>query len=331
MKLRGVRGVRGVHILLLPVAFFALGAQGAMAQAYPTRTVRLIAASAPGGTSDILARLLAQQLTGDLGQSFVVENRAGASGILGTDVVAKAPPDGYTLLLIQPSLTINPHIFAKLPYDAIRDLAPISLVVDVPQIVCVHPSVPAKSIKELIALAKSPRGAKLTNGSPGQGTHPHLTSERFQQAAGITLEQVVYKGVGPAFIGLVSGEVAVVFSAISSAMPHVKSGRIRPLAVTTLKRLTAMPEVPTIAETVLPGFESSQWFGVLAPAGTPRPVIDRLHQAITSATRNPEVKEKFAAMAMETVASTPDEFAKTIREETATWAKVIKAAGIKPR
>ena len=321
--------MRAIRALLLSAAVFALGAPNVLAQAYPTKTVRVIAASAPGGTSDILARLLAQQLTNELGQSFVVENRAGASGIIGTDLVAKAPPDGYTLLLIQPSLTINPHIFAKLPYDAIRDFAPVSLVVDVPQIVCVHPSVPARTVKELIALAKSSRG-QITNGSPGAGTHPHLTAERFQQEAGIKLQQVVYKGVGPAFIGLISGEVMVVFSAVSSAMPHVKGGKIRPLGVTSLKRIAALPDVATVAET-LPGFESSQWFGVLAPAGTPRPIVERLHQAIANATRTPDLKEKFAAMAMESVNSTPDQYAKTIREETATWAKVIKAAGIKPQ
>jgi len=320
---------RASQALLVAAAVSAVTAQNVLAQAYPTRSVRLIAASAPGGTSDILARLLAQQLTADLGQTFVVENRAGASGIIGTDVVAKAPPDGYTLLLIQPSLTINPHIFAKVPHDAIRDFAPISLVVDVPQSVSVHPSVPARSIRELIALAKADRG-KLTNGSPGQGTHPHLTSERFQQAAGIKFEQVVYKGVGPAFIGLVSGEVALVFSAVSSATPFIKSGKIRAIGVTSLKRLATLPDVPTVAET-LPGFESSQWFGILAPAGTPRPIIERLHQAITNASRTADLKEKFAAMSMEPVNSTPEEFAKVIREESVTWGKVVKAAGIKPQ
>ena len=323
MKVRAAR-------VLLPAALLALGAQNVLAQAYPARTVRVIAASSPGGTSDLLARMIAQQLTTDLGQSFVVENRPGASGIIGTDVVAKAPPDGYTLLLIQPSLTINPHIFAKVPHDAVRDFAPITLVVDVPQIVSVHPSVPARSVKELIALAKANRG-KLTNGSPGVGTHPHLTSTQFQQAAGIELQQVVYKGVGLAFIGLVSGEVGVVFSAVSSAMPYIKGGRIRPLGVTSLQRLATLPDVPTISEAALPGFESSQWFGVLAPAGTPRPVIDRLHQAITSGTRNPDLKEKITSMEMVLVNSTPEHFAKVIREESVSWAKVIKAAGIKPQ
>jgi tripartite-type tricarboxylate transporter receptor subunit TctC len=328
---------RARQALLFASAVCAIAAQNVLAQsastssghAYPTRPVRLIAASAPGGTSDILARLLAQQLTADLGQTFVVDNRAGASGIIGTDLVAKAAPDGYTLLLIQPSLTINPHIFAKVPYDAVRDFAPISLVVDVPQVVSVHPSVAAKSIKDLIALAKADPG-KVTNGSPGQGTHPHLTSERFQQAAGIKLQQIVYKGVGPAFVALVSGEVAVVFSAVSSATPYIKSGKIRAIGVASLERLPTLPDVPTIAET-LPGFQGSQWFGVLAPARTPRPIVDRLHQAISKAARSPEMKEKFASMGMESVVSTPEAFAKVIREETVTWANVIKAAGIKPQ
>jgi tripartite-type tricarboxylate transporter receptor subunit TctC len=321
--------LRASQPLLLAAVLSAFAARDVLAQDYPTRAVRLIAASAPGGTSDILARLLAQQLTAELGQTFVVENRAGASGIIGTDFVAKAAPDGYTLLLIQPSLTINPHIFAKIPYDAVRDFAPISLVVDVPQIVSVHPSVPVRSVRELIALAKANPG-KLTNGSPGAGTHPHLTSERFQQAAGIELEQIVYKGIGPAFIGLISGEVAMTFSAVSSAMPHVKGGKIRAIGVTALKRLAALPDVATVADT-LPGFESSQWFGILAPAGTPRPIVERLHQAIASASRTPAVKERFASMAMEPVNSTPDAFARIIREEIVTWGKVVKAAGIRPR
>ena len=321
--------LRANQALLLATAVSTLAAQSVLAQSYPTRTVRLIAASAPGGTSDILARLLAQQLSAELGQQFVVENRAGASGIIGTDVVAKAAPDGYTLLLIQPSLTINPHIFAKVPHDAVRDFAPISMVVDVPQIVSVHPSVPARSVKDLIALAKADPG-KITNGSPGAGTHPHLTSERFQQAAGIKLQQIVYKGIGPAWIALVSGEVATVFSAASSAMPHIRSGKVRPIGVTSPKRLATLPDVATVADT-LPGFESSQWFGILAPAGTPRPIVERLHEAITKAARTPDLKEKFAAMSMEPVNSTPEEFAKVIREEIVSWAKVVKAAGIKPQ
>ena len=315
---------------LLLASIAALGIQSALAQTYPARTVRLVAASAPGGTSDLLARLLAQKLSETFKQQFVVENRAGASGILGTDAVAKAPPDGHTLLLIQPSLTINPSIFTKLPYDAISDLAPVINVVDVAQCVSVHPSVPAKTVKDLIALAKAQPGA-LTIGSPGAGTHPHLTAELFQQMAGVRMQQVVYKGVGPAFIALVSGEVGVVFSAVPSAMPHIKSGRIRALGVTTAKPLASLPGVAAIAESALPGFESSQWFGILAPAGTPRPIIDRLHQEIARASSSPEMKERLTGMGMTVINTTPEQFAAVIKKETETWAKVIKAAGIKPQ
>ena len=315
---------------LLFTALAVAGIQDVLAQAYPARNVRLVAASAPGGTSDILARLLAQKLAEAFKQQFVVENRAGASGILGTDAVAKAQPDGYTLLLIQPSLTINPSIFAKLPYDAINDLAPVTNVVDVAQCVSVHPSVPAKNVKDLMALARARPGA-LTVGSPGVGTHPHLTSELFQQMSGVKMQQVAYKGVGPAFIALVSGEVGVVFSAVPSAMPHIKSGKIRVLGVTTAKPLASLPGVPTITESALPGFESSQWFGILAPAATPRPVIDSLHQAITRVSSSPEMKERLTGMGMTLINSTPEQFAAVIKNETGTWARVIKAAGIKPQ
>lgn len=300
------------------------------AQNYPARPVRVVAASAPGGTSDILARLLAQRLTETFKQQFVVENRAGASGILGTDAVAKAPPDGHTLLLIQPSLTINPSIFAKLPYDTLNDLAPVTNVVDVAQCVSVHPSVPAKNVKELIALAKARPGI-LVSGTPGAGTHPHLTAELFQQSAGIKLQLVAYKGVSPALVALVSGEVGVAFSAVPSVLPYIKSGKARVLGVTTAKPLPALPGVPAIIESGLPGFVSSQWFGVLAPAGTPRAVIERLHQAITRAASSPEMKDKLTGMGMTVINSTPEEFAATIKSELDTWSKVIKTAGIKPQ
>lgn len=317
--------------LLNVLSLLTLAATGiASAQTYPTRTVRVVAASSPGGTSDILARLLAQKLAETFKQQFVVENRAGASGILGTDAVAKAPPDGYTLLLIQPSLTINPSIFAKLPYDTLHDLAPVSNVVDVAQCISAHPSVPAKNVKELIALAKAQPGV-LLGGTPGSGTHPHLTAELFQQMAGIRLQLVVYKGVSPAYIALVSGEVGVMFSAVPSALPYYKSGKIRVLGVTTAKPLASLPGVPAITESALPGFESSQWFGVLAPAATPRPIIDRLQQAITRVSSNPEMQEKLTGMGMTLINSTPEQFAAVIKSEMATWAKVIQAAGIKPQ
>jgi tripartite-type tricarboxylate transporter receptor subunit TctC len=321
--------MRAMPAALIIGGLFMMAVQGAQAQSYPTRPVRIVAASAPGGGSDILARLIAQKLTEEFKQQVLVENRAGASGIIGTEFVAKAPADGYTLLLIQPSLTINPSIFPKLPYDAIRDFAPITNVVDAGQILTLHPSVPAQTVKDLIALARA-RPGHLTIGSPGAGTSPHLAGDLFQQMAGVKMQRIIYKGVAPALIGLISGEVAAVFSTVLSAMPHVKSGKARALGVTTVNRLALLPEVPTISESGLPGYESSQWFGILAPAGTPRPVIDRLHEAITRASRSPDVKEKLAAMGVELLNSTPEQFAATIKEETARWARVIKAAGGPP-
>lgn len=322
--------LRATSLVPLASALYAYGIAGALAQTYPTGPVRLIVASAAGGTSDIVARLLAQKLSEDLKQQFVVDNRAGASGIIGTGLVAKSPPDGHTLLLIQPSLTINPSMFAKVPYDARRDFAPISIVVDVPQIICVHPSLPVKTVPQLITLAKKQPG-QIAIGSPGIGTHPHLTGELFQLQAGIKFQQVVYKGITPAFTAAASGEVAVILSAVPSAMPFVKGGRIHPIGVTAAKRIAFLPDVPTIADTALPGFESSQWFGVLAPAGTPRAIVDTLHKAITRATQDAQIREKLTALGMIIVGSTPEQFEKVIREETDNWAKVIKAAGIKPQ
>ncbi len=317
------------HALLFTALAISI-THAAFAQTYPTRPVRVVAASAAGGTSDILARMLSQKLAEAFKQQFVVDNRAGASGILGTDSVAKAPPDGHTLLLIQPSLTINPSIFTKLPYDTVNDLAPITNVVDVAQCVSVHPSVPARNVKELIALAKAQPG-NLISGTPGAGTHPHLTAELFQQKAGIKLQLVVYKGVTPALIALMSGEVGVVVSAVPSALPYIKSGKIRALGVTTAKPLAGLPGVPAITESALPGFESAQWFGILAPAGTPRAIIERLHQTITRVSNAADVKERMAGMGMTPVNSTPEQFAALIKTELETWARVIKAAGIKPQ
>ena len=308
----------------------AIGAGAAFAQTYPTRPIRLVVASSPGGGSDILARSLAQKLTEDLGQQVVVDNRGGASGVIGTDIVAKAPPDGYTLLIIQPSLTINPSMIKKLPYDAVSDFAPISLVVDAAQILVAHPSVPAKDAKELIALAKAQPG-KFMFGSPGVGTSPHLTAELFKLTAGVQMPQVLFKGSGPAYVSLISGEVSAMFSTVLSAIPHVKNGKIRALGVTTKKRVSVMPDVPTIAESALPGFETSQWFGILAPARTPRAIVDRLHDAIARSSSTPEMKARFGAEAVEIVNSTPEEFAAVIKRELQQWAKVIKAAGIVPQ
>lgn len=322
--------MKSYAIKALLFALTSAVAHAAIAQTYPNRSVRIVAASAAGGTSDILARMLAQKLTEAFKQQFIVDNRAGASGILGTDAVAKAPPDGYTLLMIQPSLTINPSMFAKLPYDTVNDLAPVINVVDVAQCVTVHPSVPAKNIKELIALAKAKPGT-LVIGTPGSGTHPHLTAELFQQKAGIKIQQVVYKGVSPALIAAMSGEVGIAFSAVPSVLPYIQSGKVRALGVTTAQPLPSLPGVPTISASGLPGFESTQWFGILAPAGTPRTVIDLLHQTISRISSSADVKERMASMGMTPINSTPEQFAALIKTELDTWAKVIKTAGIKPQ
>src|SRR5262245_14307963 len=301
----------------------------ASAQQYPTRAVRLIAHSSPGGTSDILGRFVAQKLTESFGQQVVVENRAGASGIIGVEVAAKSPPDGYTRLITQTSIAINPSMFAKLPYNAQRDFAPITQLVVAPNVLVVHPSVPAKSVKEFIALAKAKPGS-LINGSPGQGTSPHLSAELFKIMSGIQLEHVQYKGAGMAIIGLLSGEIPVMFTTPPTAMPYIQAGRLRPLGVTTLKRAEALPSVPTISEAAVPGYESVQWFGMLIPAGTSKEIISRLHQEMTRAVRAPDMKERLNSLGLDVVASTPDEFGAYIKSETEKWAKVIKTMGIKP-
>ncbi len=318
------------YVLIVWIALLGSSATCVFAQNYPTRPIRLVVASSPGGASDILARMLAQKLAEELGQQVVVDNRGGASGVIGTDIVAKAAPDGYTLLIIQPTLTINPNMISKLPYDAIRDFAPVSLVVDAAQIMTVNPSVPAKNVMELIALAKAKPG-QIMFGSPGVGTSPHLIAELFKLTAGVDMPQVLFKGSGPAFISLISGEVSVAFSTVLSAIPHVKSGKMRALGVTTLKRVAVAPDVPTIAESGLPGFETSQWFGILAPARTPRPVIERLYQALLRGSNSPDVKERLTAQGVEVVNQRPEEFAAVIKRELVQWAKVIKAAGIKPQ
>ncbi|HEY7656798.1 MAG TPA: tripartite tricarboxylate transporter substrate binding protein [Burkholderiales bacterium] len=317
-------------VALLALALLGSGIECAVAQKYPIRPIRLVVASSPGGASDILARLLAQKLGDELGQQVVVDNRGGASGVIGTGIVAKATPDGYTLLIIQPSLTINPSMIKKMPYDAVRDFAPVSLVVDAFQIMTVNPSVPARSVKDLIALAKTKPG-ELTFGSPGIGTSPHMTAELFKQSAGVDMPQVIFKGSGMAFISLISGEITAAVSTALSAMPHVKSGRLRALGVTAPKRLQVLPDVATFGESGLPGFVISQWFGILAPAGTPRPVINRLYQALTRGASSPEVVSRLADQGVEVVNRKPEEFASLIRREIAQWNKVVKAAGIKPR
>ena len=312
------------------IAMLACCAGIAAAQTYPNRAIRLVVPSSPGGGTDIVGRIVAQKLSEQIGQQVVVENRAGAGTIIGNEVVAKAAPDGYTLLMGLSTLAINPSMYAKLPYDAMRDFAPVSQAVTVPNILTLHPSVPAKTVRELIALAKAKPGS-ITFGSAGLGTNPHLSGELFKSLAKIDMVHVPFKGSGQSVISLLAGEIAANFPSVPTAIPYIKAGRLRGLGVTTAKRTPALPEVPSIAEAGLPGYEATQWFGVLAPAGTPRAIIDRLHQELSRAVRSPDVKERLTSEGADIVAGTPEEFAAYIKSETDKWTKVIKSAGIKPQ
>lgn len=308
----------------------SIAAHSSPAQTYPTRPVRLIAASSPGGGSDVLARLLASKLSEALGQQVIVENRAGASGIIGAEMVARAAPDGYTLLLTQASLAINPSMHSKMPYEALRDFAPICIMVGSGSVLVVHPSVPVKTVRELISLARANPG-RLVVGSPGQGTQPHLAGALFNILAKVDMPQVQYKGASAAALSLLTGEIAVQFSSFATLGEYIKVGKARPLGVSTHKRFTSLPDVPTIAEAALPGYESSQWFGVLTRTGTPRTIVDRLNQETNRFLTLPDVKERLLALAYEIRGSTPEEFSSLLKLETEKWAKVIKTAGIKPQ
>ena len=311
-------------------ALLAFCTAGALAQSYPTRAIKLVVPSSPGGGTDIVARILGQKLSEQLGQQFVVENRAGAGTVIGNDLVAKSAPDGYTLLMGLSTLAINPSMYAKLPYDALRDFAPISQSVSACNILILHPSVPAKTVVELIALARAKPGS-LTFGSAGMGTNPHLSGELFKSLARIDMVHVPFKGSGQSIISQLAGEIAANFPSVPTAMPYIKAGRLRGLGVTTLKRVEVLPDVPSIAEAGLPGYEATQWFGLLAPAGTPRTIIDRLYQESSRALRSADMKERMTAEGLEVVGGTPEEFASYIRSETEKWTQVIKAAGIKPQ
>jgi len=311
-------------------ALLAFCSAGALGQSYPTRAIKLVVPSSPGGGTDIVARILGQKLSEQLGQQFVVENRAGAGTVIGNDAVAKSAPDGYTLLMGLSTLAINPSMYAKLPYDALRDFAPISQSVSACNILILHPSVPAKTVTELIALARAKPGS-LTFGSAGMGTNPHLSGELFKSLARIDMVHVPFKGSGQSIISQLAGEIAANFPSVPTAMPYIKAGRLRGIGVTTLKRVEVLPDVPSIAEAGLPGYEATQWFGLLAPAGTPRPIIDRLYQESSRALRSADMKERMTAEGLEVVGGTPEEFASYIRSETEKWTQVIKAAGIKPQ
>lgn len=321
--------MRETLLIAAAVTLLAVTADG-FAQNYPARPVRLVVPSSPGGTSDFLGRLLAQKFGERLGQPVFVENRPGASSAIGADAVAKAAPDGYTLLISPAALAINPSMYAKLPFDAQRDFAPISQIVETGNVLVVHPSVPARGVKEFIVLARKQPGS-LTAASPGLGGSPHMAAELFKIMAGVDVLIVSYKGSGPGVIALLSGEVSFMFTTPPSALTHIRSGRLRALGVTTKTRIRALPDVPTLAEAALPGFEATQWFGLLAPAGTSRSIVDRLYQETLHAIGQADAKKRIAVEGLDPVGSKPEEFAAYIRSETSKWARVIKAAGIRPQ
>ena len=317
---------------LLCLTFWAISAAAmtapvVQAQNYPVKPVRIIVPTAPGGGTDLIGRLLAQNLSSQLGQQFIVDNRGGAGTTIGTAAVAKSPADGYTLLLTHSSLAFNATYYNKLPYDTLKDFAPISLVAEQPFLFAVHPSLPVKTVAQLIALAKKNPG-QIAYSSGGAGSGPFMGAELFKQQAQVNILHVPYKGAGPAFTDLMGGQVQMMIATLSLGMPHATSGRVRALGVTSAKRLGATPQLPTVAESGLPGFEFSAWYGVLAPAGTPAAIMTRLHQAVGKAMAAPETREKFEDGLMP-LSSTSDEFATYLKQEIIKWGNVVKASGVK--
>jgi tripartite-type tricarboxylate transporter receptor subunit TctC len=297
---------------------------------YPSKPVKIIVPSAPGGGTDIAARVLAQHLSQSLGQQFFIDNRPGAGNMIGIEAAARSAPDGYTLLMTASTLSINQLTYKKVLYDAVRDFAPISLVVSLPSVLVVHPSVPARSLAELIALAKQ-KPDQLTYASAGTGTNPHLSMELLKTMVGIEIRHIPYRGVGPALNDLVAGQVSTLIAGVLTTKPQVDAGTVRGLAVTGLKRVESLPDVPTVAEAGVPTYEALQWYGLLAPAGTPAPIIARLHAETAKAVRSVEMKERLAADGADPVGNTPAEFAAHIKDEMRKWAEVARAAKIEPQ
>ena len=317
---------------MLPLRFFLILsciACEVAAQAYPVKVVRVIVPFPPSGGTDAIARIFAPALGEALGQQVVIDNRAGANGNVGTEIVARSATDGYTLLFNgSGTLAINPGLYRNLPYDSIRDFAPVSLIVLQPHVLVVHPSVPAKSVQELIALARSAPG-KLNFASSGSGSLAHLAGEMFKTMAQVDMVHVPYKGAAPSLVDLIVGEVHLIFSSSPSVMPHVKANRLRALAVTTAQRVAAMPGLPTVTAAGLPGFVITGWYGLLAPVGTPAPVIARLNADLVSTLRQADVRQKLVGLGLDVETSTPQGFADFIKAEIAKYAKVVLSAKLK--
>ena len=324
MKHRWFVAATAAIVALSPCAVFAQST----ADVYPAKPVRLVIGLAPGGGTDIQARLFAQKLTENFGRPFVVENRTGAGGTVAYAQVAKSPADGYTLMGVTSGYTITPAVYAKLPYDPARDFAPVSLVVQAPFLLLTHPSLPVRSVKDLLALVRAKPGV-IDCGSAGHGSSTHMAFELFKAMAKVKITHVPYKGTGPALIDTISGQVHMLFGNVLSTMASMKSGRLRALAVTTAQRSKVLPDLPTIAESGVPGYENSTWFGLLAPAGTPPAVVSRLNAELVKISKSPDVIERLAPDGGEPVGSTPEQFARLIATETARWGKLVKEVGIR--
>jgi len=321
MDMRKLGGVVGCVAVLAATA-------PSVAAEFPTKPIRMVVPYAPGGGNDVTARILGARLGETMGVTVVVDNRPGATGIIGTELVARSPADGYTVILADAPHAINPYIYTTAKYDPVKDFEPISIVATAPGVLVVHPSVPAQTVAEFIAYAKA-QGGKVAMASGGTGTISHLTGELFRVRTGIQLNHIPYKGSGPAIADVVAGQVQCIFPPAPGVIPLVKGGRLRALAVATAKRSSAIPEVPTFEEAGVPNFRVDNWYGVLAPAGTPKAVVVRLNQEIVAATQNPAVRERFAGVLLDPAGTTPAQFVELLKAEASRWSQLIKTAGIK--
>jgi tripartite-type tricarboxylate transporter receptor subunit TctC len=301
---------------------------GVQAQAYPAKPIRMIVGFAPGGGTDVTARVIVQPLSEGLGQRVVIDNRPGANGVIGTDVTAKSPPDGYTILMVNSGHTVNPGMYGKLPYDSIKDFAPVSLVANIANLLVIHPSLPVKTFPEFVRLARQ-RPGSINYGSGGHGASSHLAVELLKRAAKIDLIHVPYKSGGLSATALLAGEVAVSFNTIPSALSYVKAGRLRAIGISSVKRSLAVPDVPPIAEMGYPGFEASGLAGLLTPAGTPAEIVDRLHAETAKLLKRPDVLDRFVVLGLDPVGNTPTEFAQFIKTDTDKWTKLVRDLNIK--
>jgi tripartite-type tricarboxylate transporter receptor subunit TctC len=318
------------RLLSIVLALAAGSAADAMAQAYPAKLVRMIVPYAPGGGVDIMARILSTKLSEKLGQQFIVENRPGGGTIIGSELVAKAAPDGYTLLFANPALAANPALNDKLPYDTLKSFAPVIMVAASFNALVVHPSLPVKSTKELVALAKSKPGL-LNYASAGEGSAIHLAMALFQNVTGIDVVHIPYKGAAPALTDVVGGQVPLMFIATPPAVTYINAGRLRALGVSSIRRLAVLPQVPTIAESGFPGFEVNNWYAVVAPAATPKEVVARLNGEINAVLQTPDMRERISSLGAEIAGGTPEYFGQRLQSEIATWAKVFRKPGAQKR